>query len=107
MVNSGPVHGGGTTDKHAAGLGGYQDRRRNVSALAVARWSRPDGVLPSFDRLAVAGPSAGGRGPLPHHASPGAPQLAPHPGSPLTGPRGQSAPENERGRHPHFHERRG
>src|SRR5438445_7676795 len=35
MVNSGPVRGGGTTDKHAAGLGGLRDRRRTLALLLL------------------------------------------------------------------------
>src|SRR2546428_13016756 len=76
----------------------YQDRRRNVSALAVARWSRPDGVLPSFDRLAVAGPSAGGRRSFRHHVSDGATHVAPHACGFLTAAEAEGEPEGERER---------
>src|SRR5439155_10636769 len=98
MVNSGPVHGGGTTDNHAAGLGGSRDRRRMVSALAGVPWSRPDRVLPSFDRLAVAGPTAGGRRSLRHHVADGATHVAPHACGFLTAAEAEGEPEGKRER---------
>src|SRR5439155_10483971 len=99
MVNSGSAHRAGSSDrKDAAGLGDWPDRRRSVSALTAARWLRPDGVLPSFDRLAVAGPSSGGRRSFRHHVSDGATHVAPHPCGFLTATKAEGEPECKRER---------
>src|SRR5437773_7754155 len=99
MVNSGSAHRAGSSDrKDAAGLGDWSDRRRSVSALSAARWLRPDGVLPSFDRLAVAGPSAGGRRSFRHHVSNSAAHVAPHAGGFLTTTEAEGEPEGKRER---------
>src|SRR5438093_11688457 len=98
MVNSGFAHGHRSDKKTPPVSVAWRDRRRKVSALAVARWSRPDGVLPSFDRLAVAGPSAGGRRSFRHHVSDGATHVAPHLCGLLTAAAAERQPEGERDR---------
>src|SRR5437867_9203096 len=98
MVNSGFAHGHRSDKKTPPVSVAWRDRRRSVSALASARCLRPDGVLPSFDRLAVAGPSAGGRRSFRHHVSNSAAHVAPHACGFLTATKAEGEPEGKRER---------